>query len=276
VILTAYLDESGTHDSSPFVIMGSIVGNAEQWMNYDKRWGRLLGKNGLTYFHSRRLRASSGEFENWSDHSKLVLIGEIDKLQNTNSLFRFVTVVRKDEFQEHYKSGDRPKKLQLDSIYGLCFRLSLSFTAELLERSFGLTGRKINFVVESGHPNAGACPVIFDQIKKHVSELRDVLGTCTIEDKKKLAGLQGADAVSYAGYQQEKGGDESELMDFAPDWNLEKAKSILKAGSPVFRSYARPDILKELKDNLFVLEKRWQQFGQRNRAKLDEVSERSW
>jgi hypothetical protein len=90
-----------------------------------------------------------------------------------------------------------------------------------------------------------------------------VLGTCTIEDKKELAGLQGADAVSYAGYQQEKGGDESELMDFAPDWNLDNARNVLRAGSPVFRSYARPEILKELKENLFVLEKKRQQFGQR-------------
>jgi hypothetical protein len=243
--------------------MGGIVGHGDQWINYDKKWDRLLRKNGLTYFHSRRLRASSGEFENWSDHSKFVLIREIDKLQNTNSLFRFVTVVRKDEFQDCYKSGDRPKKLQLDSIYGLCFRLSLSFTVELVERSFGLDGRQINFIVESGHSNAGACHIIFDQIKKHVSELRDVLGTCTIEDKKELAGLQGADAVSYAGYQQEKGGDESELMDFAPDWNLDNARNVLRAGSPVFRSYARPEILKELKENLFVLEKKRQQFGQR-------------
>jgi hypothetical protein len=240
VIITTHLDESGTHDDSPLVIMGGIVGRLGQWADFDKKWNRLLKKNGLTYFHSKRLRACSGEFENWSDHSKHMLIRDIDKLQNRNTLFRFVTVIRKDEFQQHYRSGDKPKKLQLDSIYGMCFRLSLAFVLELAERSLGLEGNQFSFVVEAGHSNAGAAPAIVEQIKKHVPDLRAALGTCAIEDKKTLPGLQGADAVSYAGYQQEKGGDETELMDFNSDWNLDNAKSVLGARSPVFRSYGGP------------------------------------
>lgn len=266
VSITTYLDESGTHNSSPFVIMGGVVGRSAQWVDYNKKWDRLLKKNLLTYFHSRKLRATSGEFASWSEQSKRLLIRDIDKLQNRNTLFRFVTVVRKDEFQQFYKGGERPKKLQLDSIYGLCFRLSLSFAVELVERSFGLIGQEINFIVEAGHHNAGSCQTIFNQIKKHVPELSDVLGACTVEDKRKLPGLQGADAVSYAGYQQEKSGDEADLMDFAPNWNLESAKTILKAGSPVFRSYARPEILSELKEKLFALEERRRQVGRRTTA----------
>jgi hypothetical protein len=110
------------------------------------------------------------------------------------------------------------------------------------------------------------------QIKKHVPQLRDVLGTCVLEEKCKLPGLQGADAVSYSGYRQEREGDDSELMDFDPDWDLEKAKQILKAKSPVFRSYGRPEILRELKDNLFLLEERRRLFGQRNQPNPSSTS----
>lgn len=135
-----------------------------------------------------------------------------------------MTVVNKQEFQDHYKGGQSPQKFQLDSIYGMCFRLSLSFTVELVERSLGLDGKHLNFIIEHGAKGGGACPEIVRQIKKHVPELRDVLGTCVLEEKCKFPGLQGADAVSYSGYRQEREGNESELMDFNPNWNLESAK----------------------------------------------------
>jgi hypothetical protein len=198
--------------------------------------------------------------------SKQQLIRDLDKHQNKNSMFRFVTVVNKEEFNEHYKSGLSPKKFQLDSIYGMCFRLSLAFTLELIERSIGLEGHEINFTVESGAKGSGSCPKIVEQIKKHMPELRSVLGTCVLKDKCSLPGLQGADAISYSGYRQEREGDESELMDFDPNWTLDKAKEILKAKSPVFRSYGRPEILKELKDNLFALEEKRRLFGQRKQS----------
>jgi len=58
-------------------------------------------------------------------------------------------------------------------------------------------------------------------------------------------------------------------MDFDPDWDLNKARKILRANSPVFRSYAKPEILKELKDNPFALEKKRCLFG----SKPSEVPE---
>jgi hypothetical protein len=91
-----------------------------------------------------------------------------------------------------------------------------------------------------------------------------VLGECVIANKKAFSSLQGADAVSYAGYQQEKSGDQSELMDFEPTWNLENAKAILCAKSPVFRSDVKPEILTEMKANLFELERRRGDFGQKS------------
>jgi len=261
VILTTYMDESGTHGPSDYMIMGGIVGRLGQWVDYDKRWNRLLKKNLLTYFHSKKLRAREGEFKNWSDGSAAAIIRDIDKLQNRNSLFRFVTLVKKDEFQKFYKSGDKPKKLQLDSIYGLAFRCSLSFAVEMALRSGLRNDLTMNFIVESGHVNAGACKVIFDQIKKHVAEMAGILGDCLVKHKKDYPGLQGADAVSYAGYQQEYHGNESELMHFEVDWNLENAQQILKAKSPVFRSYVRPEILSKMRENLFKLEEKRRQFG---------------
>jgi hypothetical protein len=189
VIITTCLDESGTHAESPVLIMGGIVGSQEQWAEYQRKWIRLRKQHGFKCFHSKKIKDGDGEFENWSDWSKQSLIHDLNNHQNKYSMFRFVTVVNKKEFQEHYKAGLSPKKFQLDSIYGMCFRLSLAFTLELIERSIGLDGNEINFVVEDGAKNSGACPEIVAQIKKHVPDLREILGTCILKEKCSLPGL---------------------------------------------------------------------------------------
>jgi hypothetical protein len=136
------------------MVMGGIVARPDQWVTYDQKWKRLLDKNCLEYFHSKLLRSSGGAFQGWSDFSKQKLIKEINRLQNRNSLFRFVTVLQKDQYQSLYKSGEQPKKLQLDSMYGLSFRCSLAFVVELAQRSIESESLTINFSIESGHPNA--------------------------------------------------------------------------------------------------------------------------
>jgi Protein of unknown function (DUF3800) len=253
VILTVYIDESGTHGPSDYMIMGAIVGRLGQLVDHDRKWGRLLKKNRLSYFHSKKLKARKDEFTGWSNQSSRALIAEINKIQNNNSLFRFVTLIRKDDFKKFYKDGPNPRRLQKDSLYGMAFRCSLSFAVEMTLLSVPRKGLTINFLVESGHPNAGACHVIFDQIKENVPEMAEILGECLIKPKKDFPGLQSADAISYAGYQQEYHGDESELMDFEFDWKLANAKKVLKAKSPVFRCDVRSDILAEMKENLFKL-----------------------
>ena len=192
MIFTTYLDESGTHAESPVLIMGGVVGRLGQLADYGRKWERLRKRHGFNCFHSKELKDGHGEFENWSLWSKQLLVRDIDKHLNKNSLFRFVTVVNKQEFQEYYKQGLAPRKFQLDSIYGMCFRLSLAFTLELIERSIGLEGMEINFIVEAGAKGAGSCPEIVKQIQKHVPELRNVLGECSLREKCSLFGLQGA------------------------------------------------------------------------------------
>src|SRR6266851_9743762 len=42
MILTAYLDESGTHTGAKVSAMAEFVGNARQWRKYEKRTGSYL------------------------------------------------------------------------------------------------------------------------------------------------------------------------------------------------------------------------------------------
>jgi hypothetical protein len=35
---TVYLDESGTHDASPILVMGAVAATAGQWQIFDRQW----------------------------------------------------------------------------------------------------------------------------------------------------------------------------------------------------------------------------------------------
>src|SRR5260221_7747840 len=65
MIWTAYLDESGTHDDSPIMLMGGFLGNTEQWERFNDEW-RFLLKNSLrSVFHWAELVHCKKEFKDW-------------------------------------------------------------------------------------------------------------------------------------------------------------------------------------------------------------------
>jgi hypothetical protein len=54
VIVTVYIDESGTHESG-YTILGGWVGRLGQWATFDPKWNSLLKRSDLTYFHSKKM-----------------------------------------------------------------------------------------------------------------------------------------------------------------------------------------------------------------------------
>jgi hypothetical protein len=64
VIVTIFIDESVTHDSD-ITVMSRWVGRSEQWVTFDQKWKSLLKPYNLSYFHSKKMRHSEGEFKGW-------------------------------------------------------------------------------------------------------------------------------------------------------------------------------------------------------------------
>src|SRR4051812_28715588 len=69
VIVTVYIDESGTH-GSPVTILAGWVGRLGQWAGFDPKWKKLLQRSRLTHLHSRKLRHSKDEFKGWQPAQK--------------------------------------------------------------------------------------------------------------------------------------------------------------------------------------------------------------
>ena len=66
MILTAYLDESGTHDGSPVTVMGGMLANARQWEAFEKGFGKLKAVHGFQIFYTQTVCPFGRKGQTWS------------------------------------------------------------------------------------------------------------------------------------------------------------------------------------------------------------------
>jgi hypothetical protein len=215
-------------------------------------------------FPFQGMEAQAGPFKGWKDDKKAALIERASDIQRDTTLFGLTVKIQQGDYIKNYKSGDRPKKVPLDSMYGLCFRRVVIFVVETLAKSLNRNDIEANFVLESGHKNSGDAVRIFDQMKNDKSGRPVTLGTLTLEGKKKFYGLQGADLVSHTFYLAERE-DEAD-MDLTPmpeGGNLADAEKALKRKGPIFRNVLGPEQLKHIKESKFAYERARIEFGKR-------------
>jgi hypothetical protein len=71
MILTAYIDESGTHGGSPVSTMAAYLADARQWRKYEKRARKLFARFRVTEFHMVDVRRGDKDFSGWSVDRKI-------------------------------------------------------------------------------------------------------------------------------------------------------------------------------------------------------------
>jgi hypothetical protein len=238
VIVTVYIDESGTH-GSPVTILGGWVGSLGQWAGFDPKWAKLLKRNRLTHFHSKKFKHTQEEFKGWPIIRKQVFLDTASSLAVQNLAFGFTIALPEQVYRDHYVANHRPKEIPLDSRYGLCFRYCLSLIPGLAQDRF--VGRKldINFVLEEGHKNAGDALRVFNLVKQtRVDDPAEIaimkmLGTIAFDEKKKYPGLQIADVNAYSAFQHETGTRELEVVTLPNEGTMKAARKIQRL--PIFR-----------------------------------------
>ncbi len=219
MIFTAYLDESGTHDGSNATIMGGFMGAFREEVILGRRLRGLQHHYGFTIFHATDFKARQDEFQGWSDEKGLALIQDMTDMVATSLTSVVIATLPNDRYRTEYRDTPRPKKVVLDTAYGLCFRMCLVHFLEEMEKRSPVRkyGSKLNIVLEHGHPNAGeATKRIFEETRQNVLAISgvDPLGTIRTETKKSCPRLMVADFLAYTGYMtdvQERAGVVIEL-----------------------------------------------------------------
>ncbi|MBV8173824.1 MAG: DUF3800 domain-containing protein [Verrucomicrobia bacterium] len=242
---TAYLDESGTHDS-PIMLMGGYLAKDIQWKKFDAEWKALLHSEGIRSAHGKDLLQGKKQFEGWSRQRRDGFVLKAHKIITNNLELGLTAIIRQDDYDSLYKGQPNPDKLREDTKYGILFR------GCLLLVELAVTGNKVppkdvalNIVMEGGHKNSGDVSRLFNLAKKeHLPGCEHVLGILTFGDKNSY-GLQAADLLIYAANRLERDDHSTQPT------NVETSPHILLPGEPAgqgFKEYRVPITRKMLQD----------------------------
>ena len=204
MILTAHLDESGTHGgdgtpqnpASPTIVMAGMMGTAAQWARFEAGLAKLQRTYKFKILHMLDFKKRQREFSGWDSNKQLAFLRDWGRLIESDKIMEGVTF-RLD--QTAYKAeyiGERLRKPQQDTAYGLCFRTcALHFLLEA-ERRLGHDKRwektKLNFILELGHKHRGDALRVFDEVKSEFAKVGNhTLGTISLCEQRGMRPLDG-------------------------------------------------------------------------------------
>jgi hypothetical protein len=177
--------------------MSGFVGHAYQWSRFETKLRRIQERDGFKIFHAKDFKGKSGEFAGWDDTKGQRLISDLTELVRDNLTEGLTVALEHSRYQKEYRAPPIPKKMSLDSQYGVCFRACLAQILDLMARRGNRD--KMHIVFEGGHKNVGDCRRIFDDIKSRYSRSgSDILGTFSVEKKETCPPLMVSDFLAAA------------------------------------------------------------------------------
>jgi hypothetical protein len=196
VIFTAYLDEADTHGPSPDMIMAGFLGHAFQWRRFQTKLAKIQRKEGFTVFHGKEFKARSGEFAGWDDIKCDRVISKLADLVQLTLTEGLAVSLSRERYLTEYRAPPVPKKMNLDSQYGACFRALMAHLFDVMAQNNYQD--RLNVVIERGHPNVWDCERIFNDLRTTCKVLAgsDFLGEFSVRPKEGCPPLMVADMLA--------------------------------------------------------------------------------
>lgn len=200
MLYTGYFDEADTHGPAPTIIMAGFLGSRAQWELFGRRLRSLQRRDGFSVFHGNDFKGKSGEFSGWPNPKCMKLVEDLTTLVRDHLTEGLTVHLERERYLNEYRAPPVPKKMTLDSQYGVCFRACMRQVMEILWRDG--KRHRLDVVIEDGHNNVGDCERIFKVLKRRLERRNSavLLGKISIAKKTEAAPLMLADflASSYS------------------------------------------------------------------------------
>lgn len=204
MVMTAYIDESGTHgDNSPVLIVAGFLASVDRWTGYEIELRSLMAENEVNTFHATDLRRTKGDFKGWPRKRKAEFNTKLLQLADQHLERGLSVTLKRSDYEKIYRSTQFPRKVRADTEYGLCFRVfvwSVLHHAEQWKDHW-----PINLVLEDGHRNSGdAIRVYGEEKRKYKLPFAKSLGSISFSSKECLP-LAAADHLAYHMFRRKAG-----------------------------------------------------------------------
>jgi hypothetical protein len=202
VMLTAYFDDSGTHDDSEVVIWAGVCGNQYQWQAFSDDWHAKLqvpspGKSPLSRFHMTDCQGARNEFEGWSRTATDFLVHELGEIIIKKGLWGYASAARRKDWDELI-TGDA--RAALGDAEGFCVRNVYVKTTDWAKNWAG--GTDLAFVFDDRPHRRLENKTIFDMFQRHHRAAKQTpeLVSITFASSQKILPLQAADMIAWELY----------------------------------------------------------------------------
>lgn len=197
-ILAAYLDDSGTHAGSGWVVAAGGVASVKQWMKLSRTWERTIApwKLEKEYFRMADFVNGVGDYSAWSQELRAARLNRLIEIINKNIRLLVGNAVKEADFAEAFR---RCPSVKIGTAYRFCAFLALPAVNAWREKS--PRREPVDFVFESGNKLMNEYGRILAQIGSEEGP-REKFGVAsmTVGHKRDMPALQAADVIAYSTY----------------------------------------------------------------------------
>ena len=207
LVISVYLDESGTHEGSEGASMGGLLFFPDKWAEFEKQWRRALDLWGLEYFHMTDFESYHGPYEHWTPGEHKERLSHLLDLIESYSMGLVGLGLPTEIYEEAVVADDRDKLTPYHLLAWQCFVEASKVTAwagheiKRLSPDTNLEDVRTAFVYEEVSKGSGPALATYNVIKR-LPEVRDSWRFVSLayQPKEKFGALQGADILAYELY----------------------------------------------------------------------------
>jgi hypothetical protein len=197
-VITAYFDDSGTHQGSPVVAVGGLIGSEDQWAEFDERWKKLLaeplpGKPSLKQFHSTECRGNHGPFGNYNVAERDRITYLFRQIILETGLFSVASIIDQIAWNELVVG---PIRMIIGEADVFCSSKCIDCAIRIARLAY--PGQKLAVVFDRGFQSDMLTRVagLYEKRKDDYPEV-SAIGFAKVAD---MCGLQGADMIATESY----------------------------------------------------------------------------
>jgi Protein of unknown function (DUF3800) len=190
-IVTLYLDESATDDSSPVAVVGGLLLNKSNFLEFDPAWRNMLKKHSLPPpLHMKDFRRPKGRLADIPDEVRRALFVDAVELINKHKIYSIAGTLATADYRRYFDENFIKKGLGL---YGACFILCAQMSDKLAKQND--YKERIPFLMDSGNPYADHVRGAHAAMQER--HPRDV-GALSFDKDEYVMPLQAADVIAWA------------------------------------------------------------------------------
>jgi hypothetical protein len=133
-MLKFFMDESGIHEGSPVVTVGSWFGRPSVWRDFTKDWNRQ--KRPIKVFHAADCANLTGEFKGWDKHRRDAYVAKLLPVIAEHEIAGLLIGIVMDTF-EQAMSAVPDLRYMFGGAYEACFQWNVQTVVDFNNKREG-------------------------------------------------------------------------------------------------------------------------------------------